>query len=88
MDVGALSNFLYSKKLRTQRFGNYICFRPQVRLETLILLGPLERANLKKLDNSKQSNYSYANTWDQPSSKRVNKKYEIKIVINHSQTWN
>jgi hypothetical protein len=33
-------------KARKQRFGNWICFRPQVRGETLSLLGPLERANL------------------------------------------
>jgi hypothetical protein len=29
-------------KNRIQRFGNWICFRPQVRVETLPLLGPLE----------------------------------------------
>jgi hypothetical protein len=28
---------------RKQRFGNWICFRPQVKGDTL--LGPLERAN-------------------------------------------
>jgi hypothetical protein len=32
---------------KTQRFGNWICFRPQVREEkTPAQLGPLERANL------------------------------------------
>jgi hypothetical protein len=35
-------------KIREQRFGNWICFRPQVRGEGLVpsQLGPLERANL------------------------------------------
>jgi hypothetical protein len=38
---------MYSKKNhRTLRFGNWICFRPQVRRETPTLLGDLERANL------------------------------------------
>jgi hypothetical protein len=43
-----LSIVRYCKEhLRTQRFGNRICFRPQVRgWETPTLLGPLERANL------------------------------------------
>jgi hypothetical protein len=37
----------HSKKHeRSQRFGNWICFHPQVRGETPTLLGPLERANL------------------------------------------
>jgi hypothetical protein len=31
---------------RNQRFGNCICFRPQVRGKTPTLLDPLERANL------------------------------------------
>jgi hypothetical protein len=30
---------------KTQRFGKWICFRPQVRGETPNLLGPLERAD-------------------------------------------
>jgi hypothetical protein len=35
------------KKRRTHPFGNWICFRPQVRgQETSTQLGPLERANL------------------------------------------
>jgi hypothetical protein len=29
-----------------QRFGNWICFRPQVKGKTPAQLGPLERANL------------------------------------------
>jgi hypothetical protein len=33
-------------KTRKQRFGNWICFRPQVRGDTPALLGTLERANL------------------------------------------
>jgi hypothetical protein len=33
-------------KIRKQRFGNWICFRPQVRWATPALLDPLERANL------------------------------------------
>jgi hypothetical protein len=34
---------------RTRRFGNWICFRPQVKVgeKTSTQLGPLERANLK-----------------------------------------
>jgi hypothetical protein len=37
---------LYSKK--TQRFGNWICFRPQMKVggKTPTQSGPLERANL------------------------------------------
>jgi hypothetical protein len=35
------------KNSEIQRFGNCTCFRPQVIGETHILLGPLERANLK-----------------------------------------
>jgi hypothetical protein len=33
---------------KTRRFGNWICFRPQVKVgeKTLTQLGPLERANL------------------------------------------
>jgi hypothetical protein len=34
------------KNLRTQRFGNWICFRPQVGGKTPSQLGTLERANL------------------------------------------
>jgi hypothetical protein len=39
-----LSIVRYSQNWKTQRFGNWICFRPQVRGETPTLLGPLERA--------------------------------------------
>jgi hypothetical protein len=35
----------YSRKQETRRFGNSICFRPQVRGKTPTKLGPLERAN-------------------------------------------
>jgi hypothetical protein len=34
-----------SEFLKKKRFGNWICFRPQVRWETPAVLGPLERAN-------------------------------------------
>jgi hypothetical protein len=33
LNFSTLSNVLYSKNYRTQRFGNWICFRPQVRME-------------------------------------------------------
>jgi hypothetical protein len=33
-------------KTRKQRFGNWFCFRPQLKGEIPTLLGPLERANL------------------------------------------
>jgi hypothetical protein len=37
----------YSKEhKRTQRFGKWVCFRPQEGWETATLLGLLERANL------------------------------------------
>jgi hypothetical protein len=36
----------YSRNYKTQRFENFICFRPQVRDKTLNQLDPLERANL------------------------------------------
>jgi hypothetical protein len=39
------SELLYFWTLSTQRTGNWICFRPQMRGETPTLLGPLERAN-------------------------------------------
>jgi hypothetical protein len=35
----------YSKNKKEQCFGNWICVCPRVRLETPILLGPLERGN-------------------------------------------
>jgi hypothetical protein len=36
-----------SREYKTRRFGNWICFRPQVKGEkTPTQLGPLERANL------------------------------------------
>jgi hypothetical protein len=45
-----LSIVQYSKKQeRTQRFENWICFRPQAEGETHTLLGPLERPNLNHL---------------------------------------
>jgi hypothetical protein len=40
-----LSIIRYSKKLEDTKFWNRICFLPQVRGETLAMLGPLERAN-------------------------------------------
>jgi hypothetical protein len=49
LDFRTLSIVRYSRNQKTQRFGNWICFRPQVRGETPTLLGPLERANLKRL---------------------------------------
>jgi hypothetical protein len=36
----------YSRNLRTQRFGNWICFRPQVKMKTPTPLCPVERVNL------------------------------------------
>jgi hypothetical protein len=40
----------YSRDYKTRRFGNWICFRPQVKggggEKTPTQLGPLERANL------------------------------------------
>jgi hypothetical protein len=41
-----MSIIRYSKNERTQSFGNWICFRPQMRGDIPTLLGPLERANL------------------------------------------
>jgi hypothetical protein len=48
-DIG-VSDFIHRSGIKiqnkeTRRFGNWICFRPQVR-EKPILLGPLERASL------------------------------------------
>jgi hypothetical protein len=34
------------QETRKQRFGNWICFRPQVGRETPTLLGAIEKANL------------------------------------------
>jgi hypothetical protein len=49
-------------KLReTRRFGNWICYRPQVREKTPILLGPLERAspNHWTTDVTNHTGYKY-----------------------------
>jgi hypothetical protein len=49
MGFWTLSTVRYSENQRTQSFGNWTCFRPQVRGETPTLSGPLERANLNHL---------------------------------------
>jgi hypothetical protein len=36
------------KNKRTQRFGNWICFRPKVGKKIATLLRPLERSNLNQ----------------------------------------
>jgi hypothetical protein len=46
LDFWTLSIVRYSRNQKAQRFGNWICFHPQVGGETPTLLGPLERANL------------------------------------------
>jgi hypothetical protein len=46
------SGFFLNNNEKTQRFGNWICFRTQVKGETPTLLGPLERANLNHLNPS------------------------------------
>jgi hypothetical protein len=46
MGFWTLSIVLYSRKQKIRRFGNWICFCPQVRGKTPTQLGPLERANL------------------------------------------
>jgi hypothetical protein len=38
--------FRILKNWRTQQFGNWICFHPQVKGETPVLFGPIERANV------------------------------------------
>jgi hypothetical protein len=56
---------------RTQRFANWICFRPQVRgQETPTQLGPLERASL--------------NHWTTPSTTRIAYKHQIAGSVNES----
>jgi hypothetical protein len=48
------------KNYKTQRFGNWICFRPEVRGETPTLSGPLERANLNHSPSHEDGNrYSF-----------------------------
>jgi hypothetical protein len=44
----SLTVFRYTKSYRTQRFGNRICFRPQVSRGTPTLLGSLEVAARSK----------------------------------------
>jgi hypothetical protein len=39
------------KHYKTQRFGNWICLRLQVKGETSTLLGPLERPNIDHWNN-------------------------------------
>jgi hypothetical protein len=46
LDFWVSSIVPYSKIYKTQHFGKWTCFRPQVRGETPALLGPLERPNL------------------------------------------
>jgi hypothetical protein len=41
-----LSIIQYSRNYKTQRFGKWICLRPQMSGEASTLLGPFERANL------------------------------------------
>jgi hypothetical protein len=41
-----LSNVRYSKRIETQRFGNWICFRLQERRETPTLLATLKALRL------------------------------------------
>jgi hypothetical protein len=51
LGLWTLSTVWHTTNHRIQRFGNWICFHPQVRGEKPTLLGPLERANLNILDN-------------------------------------
>jgi hypothetical protein len=46
LDLWALSIVWKSKYCKTQLYRNWICFRLQLRGETPIVLGPLEKANL------------------------------------------
>jgi hypothetical protein len=43
-------------EIRKQRFGSWICFRPQVRGKTPTLFGPLETANFNLLAISVSGN--------------------------------
>jgi hypothetical protein len=42
----SLSIVRYRKKVENTTFRNWICFRPQVTGEALVMFGPVERANL------------------------------------------
>jgi hypothetical protein len=53
-----LPNVGYSKHRKTQRLENWISFRLQVREETPTVLGALERANFKSLDNPRQNYFT------------------------------
>jgi hypothetical protein len=56
--VSDFSSVRYSENQKIQCFGNWICFRPQVRREAYTLLGPLERVHLNHwtLVNSRRRN--------------------------------
>jgi hypothetical protein len=64
-DDGAfLSVVRYSKNERTQRFGNCICFRPQVRGRRHLLCRVSEKELPQSLDNLWQCNYGCIDTRD------------------------
>jgi hypothetical protein len=60
-----------SKNKKTQHFGNYISFRPQVTVETYTLLGSLKRANVNHWTTHVMNsiNYNYVS------------KYVVSLVI-------
>jgi hypothetical protein len=74
---------------RTRRFGNWICFRPQLNggKETPIQLST--KKELISITGQLLSNlHNCLNTSDQDNSAGDNKEYTIKIAINHAHAWN
>jgi hypothetical protein len=72
---------------RTQRFGNLICFRPQVNgWETPALLGPLETGNLDHW-TAYASLTTAIYTPEIICQREITGTYTVKIMILHVQTW-
>jgi hypothetical protein len=67
-----------------ERFGNWICFHPQVRWETPTLLGPLERADL----NHWTTHVRFTTAESRLCQGEITGKYAIKIVIKDAHSWN
>jgi hypothetical protein len=79
-----LSIVRYSKNYRTQCFGNWICFLPQIRRKTSTLLSSLEKANL----NYWSTNVSINAAEYRLCRREIRGKYGITIMIKHAHASN
>jgi hypothetical protein len=76
----SLSIFRYSKICKAERFGNWICFRPQMIREAHPLFGFRRERKPQSLDNSYQPETRLCR-------REKTEKHAIKIVIKLAQTW-